>query len=125
MSYTIPVRELTSRAAVLRIAAEVVESNLRDPIAARNYLYRIGCCAAFASLRVATVDAYDNGQIGLVAREETLRRIFDAQGEFAYIYRSHGARATKEDVFWMGTRSDMGQKRRITALLAAAEMVKD
>lgn len=108
-SNQVPVEEITSKAAVYRIAAEIIEADAR-----KNTCFRLGCCAAFNRI----IDAVRY----LPAKVEKM--VYEAKDDFAEIYREEGARRTKDSCYWMGTRNNMGQNRRITALLVMAEMVE-
>jgi hypothetical protein len=120
--HEIPVRELTSRAAVFSIAAEIIQTDMqREP----DQDYRIGCCAAFHHVEVAAHNACYavNGSVSFAQRDEMVRIVREAKWAFIDLYKRDGTRFTKDSVFWMGTRSDRGQKRRITALLTAAKVL--
>lgn len=118
-SYQIPVRELTSRAAVFGIAAEIVQN---DMLTERDPEYRVGCCGAFGRIRSAVYDAYDNSN----SRQwsDMLKLVSDASAKFADLYMADGEKKTGNCVYWMGTRSNVGQQRRITALLTAAKVLR-
>lgn len=113
--HQIPLKELTSTAAVLRVAAEVVHG---DMLYERDPSYRIGCCAAFNRIRDAADTAYHNDRISLSKREGIVKRVYAAKELFANTYRDD---SRSHSAYWMGPRTPVGQKRRMSALLSLAD----
>lgn len=113
----VPVKELTSKKAVLRFAAELVAKNME---AEKDPDYRVGCCATFNRMSDAVGQEHS---LNYWQKRSILDLIIGARNKFSEMYRQDGIERTRDSVYWMGTRSDMGQKRRISALLAAAEAV--
>lgn len=117
----IPVHELTSQAAVCRIAAELLQGNMEYYHRHEDYENRKGTCAAFGNITCAIDTAYRRRQINGIEHSELTLLVLGARRAFREMFEVHGERATKNGVYWMGTRNDTGQKRRITALLLLAK----
>lgn len=118
--YEIPVRELTSAAAVLRVAAEVIQVDMEREW---DRGHRIGCCGVFNRMRMAVTDDFFHGKISPTESSKVHEAIDDAKSEFTKLHYTDGARRTGDTAYWMGTRNNEGQLRRITALLATAELL--
>lgn len=118
MSYfSVNASEVTSRRAVFQIAAEIIANDMKVEKTAGD---RMGCCTAFSRIRGAV--EYERG-LSDDTRKQRLRAVDAASKLFRRLYRDDNAYAKYPNGYWMGSRDNYGMKRRITALLAAAEVV--
>lgn len=123
--------ELRKPSSVLRAAAEVIAHDM-ETVSQRSD-DRKGCCAAFDALENIVYNAHQ-GRVNRAysqggayyratdVRDRALARVKEAQWMFEDLYRPENADTWS---FWMGKqRTNQQQQRRITALLAAAEVAE-
>ena len=114
MEYKVKLGRITSVRSVLKIAAEIIEHDMRRIRWARG---RGGCCLAFNDIHEAL---WRNGERGSpVKRAKRIELVNEAQHAFEAMFRPANAAG-----YWMGQqRTNKQQERRIMALLTAAEAV--
>lgn len=141
--FRVNVREITSPRAVLKLAAEIIEHDMRQyPARKSTYKYgpgREGCCDAFEQVNNAVYEVYNAAVQRLNYTEayytygsddykkrlrlQTIRNkrqsaVRDAQELFESLFERNGGHG-----YWMGKqRTNAQQERRINALLTAAEL---
>lgn len=126
INFPVPMSEITSKANVLRIAAEYVGAEMEQE---KNPYWREGCCSAFAMIRMTIWSAYndtyycsDSPTVQEKAEKQRIRRLKHltaAQSAFEALFKPT---RIPEHGYWMGKgRHNANQQRRITALLLAAE----